>query len=121
MLLKGTCQCGSVRFQLTSKTPVPFNHCYCSICRKANGGGGYAINLGGEAESLQVQGKDQLKKYSAKIREGGKVRINTGNTSGIGACIGWSFMGCGYSSVALLTPDESRLGASALIVWQTHF
>ena len=73
MLLKGACQCGSIRFQVSSNTPVPFMHCYCSICRKANGGGGYAINLGGEADSLKVEGKDRLKKYSAKIRKEAKV------------------------------------------------
>lgn len=44
MLLKGSCRCGSVRFEVQSHTPVPYQLCYCSICRKQQGGGGYAIN-----------------------------------------------------------------------------
>ena len=46
MLLEGSCHCGAVRFKLRSAHPYPFNLCYCSICRKPAGGGGYAINLG---------------------------------------------------------------------------
>ncbi len=30
--------------------------CYCSICRKTGGGGGYAINLMGVASTLRVEG-----------------------------------------------------------------
>jgi hypothetical protein len=30
--------------------------CYCSICRKTAGGGGYAINIMGQAATLQVSG-----------------------------------------------------------------
>ena len=45
-------------------------HCYCSICRKTAGGGGYAINLGGEAETLSVKGKRSLKVYRARLEDG---------------------------------------------------
>ena len=41
MKLEGSCHCGAVKFTVVSHTPVPFQYCYCSICRKANGGGGY--------------------------------------------------------------------------------
>ena len=34
MLLRGSCQCGKVRFRVQSDTPYPFMFCYCSICRK---------------------------------------------------------------------------------------
>jgi len=37
--------------------------CYCSICRKTAGGGGYAINIMGEAKALKVKGRANLKKY----------------------------------------------------------
>ena len=43
MLLKGSCHCGSVRFEVESPHPYPYNLCYCSICRKTAGGGGYAV------------------------------------------------------------------------------
>ena len=59
-------------------------HCYCGICRKANGGGGYAINLGGEADSLQVEGREHLRKYNAKIRTGNKVIIQANKAASRG-------------------------------------
>ena len=46
MQLEGSCHCGAVSFSLTSAHPYPYQRCYCSICRKTQGGGGYAINLG---------------------------------------------------------------------------
>ena len=46
MKLEGSCHCGAVRFTVEAPHPYPFNLCYCSICRKTAGGGGFAINLG---------------------------------------------------------------------------
>jgi hypothetical protein len=57
-----------VRFTLESHHPYPFNLCYCSICRKTAGGGGFAINLGGDAKSLKVEGRRNLRVYQAKVR-----------------------------------------------------
>jgi hypothetical protein len=54
-------------------------HCYCSICRKTAGGGGYAINLGADFSTLVVTGKRYLRKYQAKIDRGGDA--DTGHTS----------------------------------------
>jgi hypothetical protein len=34
--------------------------CYCSICRKTAGGGGYAINIMGEAATLSVRGQKDV-------------------------------------------------------------
>jgi hypothetical protein len=34
MLLKGSCHCGAVGFEVESHTPVPYMYCYCTICRK---------------------------------------------------------------------------------------
>ena len=70
MILEGSCHCGAVRFRLRSRHPYPFNLCYCSICRKTSGGGGYAINLGGEHASLQVEGREHLQVYRAKLGGG---------------------------------------------------
>jgi hypothetical protein len=67
MLLEGSCHCGRVRFRLQSRHPYPFNLCYCSICRKTAGGGGYAINLGGEQDSLEVVGRRHARVYHAVI------------------------------------------------------
>ena len=67
MKLEGSCHCGSVRFRLESRHPVPFNLCYCSICRKTGGGGGYAINLGAKAETLKVTGSAEIGIFHATI------------------------------------------------------
>lgn len=63
MHLEGSCHCGEVTFSLDSAHPYPYQRCYCSICRKTQGGGGYAINLGGDATTLKVRGR----KTSASI------------------------------------------------------
>jgi hypothetical protein len=60
MLLKGSCRCGAVRFSVQSETPTPYMYCYCSICRKTAGGGGYAINIMGKAETLKVKGRTRI-------------------------------------------------------------
>jgi hypothetical protein len=60
MLLKGSCHCRAVRFSVESGTPCPYMWCYCSICRKTAGGGGYAINIMGRAETLKVKGKTRI-------------------------------------------------------------
>lgn len=70
MKLEGSCHCRAVRFSVESHTPYPFNLCYCSICRKTAGGGGYAINLMGEAKSLKVTGRKNLAVYRARMNGG---------------------------------------------------
>jgi len=72
MHLEGSCHCRAVRFSLEADSPVPFMHCHCSICRKTAGGGGYAINLGGDARTLKVRGARHLGTYHAVMREGGQ-------------------------------------------------
>lgn len=71
MDLKGSCHCGAVRFSVTSPHPYPFNLCYCSICRKTAGGGGFAINLSAEAATLAVEGAEHVRSYSARLEDGG--------------------------------------------------
>jgi hypothetical protein len=67
MKLKGSCHCGAIKFSVNSQAPVPYLRCYCSICRKTAGGGGYAINLGADAESLKVSGEEHISVYHATI------------------------------------------------------
>lgn len=67
MHLEGSCHCGKVKFTVESRQPVPFMRCYCSICRKTTGAGGYAINLGAVARSMNVTGKRFLRIYRAKL------------------------------------------------------
>jgi hypothetical protein len=66
MKLQGSCHCGAVRFSLQSDGAVPYQRCYCSICRKTQGGGGFAVNLGGDAATLVVRGRKALAVYRAR-------------------------------------------------------
>ena len=70
MQLEGSCHCGAVRYTVISHEPVPFMRCYCSICRKTAGTGGYAINLGADHRTLKVEGKEHLGVYQAKLEDG---------------------------------------------------
>lgn len=67
MKLKGSCHCQSVSFECESNTPYPYMQCYCSICRKTAGGGGYAINIMGIANTLKVKGKQFISIYQARL------------------------------------------------------
>ncbi|MCH8075543.1 MAG: GFA family protein [SAR324 cluster bacterium] len=75
MKLEGSCHCQAVRFSLESKTPYPFMVCYCSICRKTGGGGGYAINIMGLAATLRVEGMEHTGTYRA-LTEAGEESLN---------------------------------------------
>lgn len=69
MRLDGSCHCKKVTFSVEASEPVPFMRCYCSICRKTAGTGGYAINLGAQALSMKVTGKRYLRLYQANLQD----------------------------------------------------
>jgi hypothetical protein len=61
--------------------------CYCSICRKTAGGGGYAINLGADAATLKVlKGKRDLRVYRATLRDGDAEHTSSGQRHFCGRC-----------------------------------
>ena len=70
MKLEGSCHCQAVRFTVEAQAPCPYMRCYCSICRKTAGGGGYAINLGARRETLEIQGEQDLGVYRARMPGG---------------------------------------------------
>lgn len=77
--LEGSCRCGAVVFSCDSHTPVPYQLCYCAICRKTAGGGGYAINLGADSRGLTIGGKSAIGVYRAKIDpDNGVCEVSTG-------------------------------------------
>jgi len=88
MLLEGSCYCKSVTFSVTSRHPYPFMRCYCSICRKTAGSGGYAINLSADFTSLQVQGADHIRTFHIRTidPETGATRASTAQRSFCGDC-----------------------------------
>ena len=70
MKLDGSCHCRAVRFEVDADAPLPYLRCYCSICRKTAGSGGFAINLGARAATLKVRGKRHLRRYQALLEDG---------------------------------------------------
>ena len=67
MKMEGSCHCAAVTFSVTSVDDgQPYLYCYCSICRKTQGGGGYAINLFGRAATLKVRGRNHIKVYRVR-------------------------------------------------------
>lgn len=87
MILEGSCHCGAVRFAVESHTPYPYMRCYCSICRKTQGGSGYAINIMGEADTLKVTGRRRLRVYRARIADNqGRKRPSPARRYFCGSC-----------------------------------
>ncbi len=86
--LKGSCRCGAVRFTCLSHTPVPYQRCYCSICRKTDGGGGYAVNLGANASSIEVEDPHKtIRVFRAEIRqEDGICKLSTAERNFCNRC-----------------------------------
>ncbi|KZS93439.1 hypothetical protein SISNIDRAFT_454630 [Sistotremastrum niveocremeum HHB9708] len=69
--LSGSCHCGAVKFTVDSSTPVPYQLCCCSICRKVGGYVG-AVNLGAHSDTLKIQGKEHISVYKAIMNRGEK-------------------------------------------------
>lgn len=69
MRLEGSCHCKKVTFAVESAHPYPFNLCYCEICRKTAGSGGFAINLGAEFATLAVEGRENIRVYRARLAD----------------------------------------------------
>ena len=86
MRLEGSCHCGAVRFSVEAASPVPFMRCYCSICRKTGGGGGYAINLGADAATLKVEGAGDIRTYNAVMRANGAEERSSAQRKFCGRC-----------------------------------
>jgi hypothetical protein len=77
--LEGSCRCGAIRFACDSHAPHPYQLCYCSICRKTAGGGGFAINIMGDASSLSVRGRNAVRVFRAKImQDDGRCELSSG-------------------------------------------
>jgi hypothetical protein len=87
MQLEGSCRCGAVGFSVESHGPYPYQLCYCSICRKTAGGGGFAINLLGDASTLSVRGRKAVRIYRAEIvQDDGSCEISSGERHSCARC-----------------------------------
>jgi hypothetical protein len=67
MKLEGSCHCRRVRFTVESDHEIPYQRCYCSICRKTSGGGGWTVNLAADARTLSVTGRRFTRTYHARL------------------------------------------------------
>lgn len=88
MLLQGSCHCKAVSFSVESAHPYPFNLCYCSICRKTAGAGGFAINLNASFATLKIEGADNIRTYHAHgtDAETGRVSESPAERKFCGTC-----------------------------------
>lgn len=87
MPLTGSCLCGAVAYRVQSHAPVPFMRCYCSICRKQGGGGGYAINLSGIAGTMEVDDDETVATFSAEVTgDDGATRTSSAERSFCRTC-----------------------------------
>jgi len=68
LALTGSCKCGAVRFTALSQDPCPYLRCYCSICRKTGGGGGYAIGINAIFSSLKIEGAEAIGGFHATLQ-----------------------------------------------------
>lgn len=67
MLLKGSCHCQAVKFEVQSTTLVPYQFCYCSICRKTGGGAGSLGNIMGDYTTMKIEGQEHVGTYRARM------------------------------------------------------
>lgn len=66
MLLKGSCHCQKVLFEIETDWYYPLVWCYCLICRKTNGGP-ISCNIKGKKTALKItKGKEFIKMYCAE-------------------------------------------------------
>lgn len=94
LMLRGSCRCGAAGFKVASHTPYPYQLCYCSICRKTDGGGGFAINIMADATTLKVRGRRAVGVFHADIRgSDGHCRTSSGERHFCSKCgtVLWMF------------------------------
>jgi len=71
MRLEGSCHCGAVRFSVEAPDPVPYLRCFCAICRKTAGSGGFGINLGARVAGMEVEGAENVRVYDPAGKQPG--------------------------------------------------
>lgn len=90
MKLEASCHCGAVRYSVDSPAPYPYMRCYCSICRKTAGAGGYAINLMGWSATLRVEGEENIRVYRARLEDGSTSTLERRFCYLCGSCL-WAY------------------------------
>eukprot|EP00899_Mesostigma_viride_P020515 jgi/Mesvir1/28465/Mv15886-RA.1 len=77
VLLKGSCHCQAVKFEVQSFTPYPYMVCHCLTDTKT--AGSFTTNIMAEAMSLTIEGEDQIGIYQALLpsEDGGKEQTKS--------------------------------------------
>ena len=67
-MIRGSCLCGTVRFEL-DRAVGPFELCHCNRCRKTSGSAFVAAVGVRSADFRWIQGKESIRIYDAPILE----------------------------------------------------
>jgi hypothetical protein len=87
LTLEGSCHCQAVKFEIGSHTPHPYMRCYCTICRKTAGAGGFAINIMGQADTFRITSGDaHVRIYQARLDEDGETYTSEARRHFCGLC-----------------------------------
>lgn len=92
-MLKGTCLCGAVSFEVAGKLSHPPDACHCSQCRKQSGYFFASTNV--PRKALTIQGVDNLTWF----RSSGQVQ--RGFCSVCGSSLFWDPLKEDYIAVAM--------------------
>jgi hypothetical protein len=62
-MVKGSCLCGAVRFEISGET-TPIGMCHCSKCRKVSGVASSASLMAGSDRFRWLAGEDRIAKFA---------------------------------------------------------
>jgi hypothetical protein len=68
-VIRGSCLCGDVRFEITGKVSG-IGQCHCSLCRKASGTASNAVVLTAARSFRWVRGEDLAQRWEQPIGRG---------------------------------------------------
>jgi hypothetical protein len=77
MKLEGSCHCGAVTYAVDAQSPSPDTYCYCGICRKTAGAGGFAVYVAANHRTTVVQGREHMRVYRARFQPPGESAQRT--------------------------------------------
>ncbi len=91
-MLKGSCQCGRIRFEVTAAMTSPMA-CHCVQCRKQSGH--YFASANVPRSALALEGAEHLRWYASS------PGVRRGFCAHCGSWLFWEPVGRSWTSVAL--------------------
>jgi hypothetical protein len=77
MKLEGSCHCRAVTYSVNAQSPSPDIYCYCEVCRKTAGSGGFAVYVAADRQTTEVQGREHMRVYQAWFQPPGAAAART--------------------------------------------